>query len=83
MLLIMLTILLPYIVLNGPQKMGLKPMKSIYIALLRLMIEPEVWYVSATSGTAAKTLVEEMGARKLQRQRMHTIRFLRPWENLL
>jgi hypothetical protein len=43
-------------------------MKSIYRALLKLTTVPVLLYVAATSGTAAKIVVLEMGARKLQKE---------------
>jgi hypothetical protein len=42
-------------------------MKSIYKAFVRLIIVPVVPYSAATSGTAAKTVVLDMGDRKLQK----------------
>ena len=53
--------------------MGDKPMKSIYKALLKLMIVPVLWYVAATSGTADKMVVLEIGARKLQKDSSATM----------
>lgn len=58
-------------------------MKSIYRALDILMIDPSVLYVAATSGTADKTVVEEMGARKLQNDTVATMAIFRRSENLL
>jgi uncharacterized protein (UPF0262 family) len=43
-------------------------MKSMYKAFDRFMIVPVVSYSAATSGTAAKTVVLDMGDRKLQNE---------------
>jgi hypothetical protein len=48
-------------------------MNSIYRALLKFMIVPVLLYVAATSGTAAKIVVDEIGARKLQKARSDTM----------
>lgn len=48
-------------------------MNNIYRALLKFMIVPVLLYVAATSGTAAKIVVDEIGARKLQKARSATI----------
>ena len=74
---IKLTLFLPQTSLNGPQTMGERPMKSIYRALDRPMMEPVVLYVAATSGTAESTVVEEMGARKEQYDSRATMTSLR------
>lgn len=41
-------------------------MNARYKALEMLMMAPDVWYSSATSGTADKTAVDETGERKPQ-----------------
>jgi hypothetical protein len=43
-------------------------MKSRYKAFVKLMIVPVVSYSAATSGTAAKTVVLDIGERKLQNE---------------
>ena len=48
-----------------------------YIALLKLMIEPVVLSVPATSGTALSTVVDEIGASKPQMARMQVMIILR------
>ena len=48
-------------------------MNNIYRALLKLMIVPLLLYVAATSGIAAKIVVDEIGARKLQKERSATM----------
>jgi hypothetical protein len=58
---------------NGPQKHGETPINSIYRALDKLIIVPVLLYVAATSGTAAKIVVLEIGARKLQKERSATM----------
>jgi hypothetical protein len=70
----------PYIVLMGPHKHGDRPIQIIYIALLKLMIEPDVLKVLATSGTAARIVVDEMGERKPHRERMAVMACLRRLE---
>lgn len=60
------THLLPYTWLSGPQKQGEMPMNTKYKALLKLMTVPVLLYVEATSGTAAKIVVEDIGAKKEQ-----------------
>jgi len=52
-------------------------MNSIYSALLILMTLPVVPNSAATSGTADSTVVEEMGARKLQYEISATMMSLR------
>lgn len=58
-------------------------MKSMYSAFDILIIDPSVLYVAATSGTADKTVVEETGARKLQKDIAATMIIFRRSENLL
>ena len=65
----------------GPHKHGDMPMKIMYRALDKLMIEPEVLYVAATSGTAAKMVVDETGDRKPHKDRMAVMAYLRRGEN--
>lgn len=48
-------------------------MNTIYRALLKLMIVPVLLYVAATSGTAARMVVEEIGARKEQNDNRATM----------
>ena len=48
-------------------------MNSIYRALLKFMIVPVLLYVAATSGTAARMVVLEIGARKLQKESRATM----------
>lgn len=59
------------------------PMKAMYKALDRLIIDPSQWNVAATSGTADKTVVEEAGARKLQKDMTATMIIFRRSENRL
>lgn len=66
----------------GPQNMGERPMKSWYRALDKLITVPLVLYVAATSGTAARTVVELTGARKEQKERTVTMMIFR-WEGNL
>lgn len=61
----------------GPQKMGERPIKAMYPALLALMTEPVVWNSAATSGVAARMLVLEMGDRKAQNDMTATMTALR------
>jgi len=49
------------------------PMKIMKTPFERLIVVPFVLNVSATSGTAANTLVEEIGERKLQNESKATI----------
>jgi len=58
-------------------------MKSMYKAFETLMIDPSVLNVAATSGTADKTVVEDIGARKLQNDIAATMTIFRRSENLL
>jgi hypothetical protein len=58
-------------------------MKSMYKAFDTLMMEPSVLNVFATSGTAERTVVEEMGARKLQKETTATMTIFRRGVNLL
>jgi hypothetical protein len=74
--------LLPYTCPNGPQNIGDNPMNSMYNALLALMMVPVVLYVAATSGTAASTVVDAMGARKEQKARTDTMPIFFPCVNL-
>jgi hypothetical protein len=60
--------------------MGDTPMKSIYRALLKLMIVPVLLYVAATSGTADRMVVLEIGAKKLQKERSATMMCFREGE---
>lgn len=71
------TVLLPKTWLMGPQPMGEKAMKTMYAALLRLMMEPDVLYSAATSGVADKTLVLDTGERKAQKDSTATMTLLR------
>lgn len=48
-------------------------MNNIYKALLKLMIVPVLRYVAATSGIAARMVVEDIGARKEQYDNRATI----------
>jgi hypothetical protein len=48
-------------------------MKTRYRALLKFMMVPVLLYVAATSGTAARMVVLEIGARKLQKERRATM----------
>lgn len=48
-------------------------MNNIYKALLKLIIVPVLLYVAATSGTAAKMVVEDIGAKKEQKDRRVTM----------
>ena len=48
-------------------------MVSMYSALLRLIIVPVLLYVAATSGTADRMVVLEIGARKPQNERRATM----------
>jgi hypothetical protein len=48
-------------------------MNNIYRALLKLIIVPVLLYVAATSGTAARMVVDDIGARKLQKARSATM----------
>lgn len=56
-------------------------MNAKYKALLASMISPLVLNVLATSGTAAITAVEAMGARKEQYVRITTMQIFRDREN--
>lgn len=58
-------------------------MKIKYSALERLIIEPLVLKVAATSGTAASTAVDEIGARNPQNDRMAVIKIFLLGVNLL
>lgn len=58
-------------------------MKSIYKAFVKFMIVPVVSYCAATSGTAAKTVVLEIGDRKLQNERRVVIIIFLPCGILL
>jgi hypothetical protein len=55
----------------------------MYKAFDTLMMDPSVLNVAATSGTADKTVVEEIGARKLQNDIAATMTIFRRSENLL
>jgi hypothetical protein len=55
----------------------------MYKALDTLMIEPSVLYVAATSGTADNTVVDEIGARKLQNATTVTMMVFRRSEKRL
>lgn len=57
-------------------------MKTRYSALLRLIIEPVVWNVDATSGMALRMAVDEMGDRRPHHAIMATMMFLRWVGNL-
>ena len=70
-------------VLKGPKKQGLNPMKTMYNALDTLMMDPSHPYVAATSGTAESTVVEDTGAKKLQKDKTATMTILRCSENRL
>lgn len=63
--------------LIGAQKQGLSPMNTRYIALLKLMIVPVVANVLATSGTADRTVVDDIGARNPQKASTHVMTTLR------
>lgn len=52
-------------------------MKMRYKALVRLMMAPEVRKVDATSGTALRTVVLEMGARKPHQARTKVMSIFR------
>ncbi len=52
-------------------------MNNMYMALLKLTMLPVESYVAATSGMAERIEVEDMGARKLHRERMQVIMTLR------
>lgn len=52
-------------------------MNTRYRALLRLIIDPVVWNVAATSGMALSTVVEEMGDNSPHHDKTVTIRVLR------
>lgn len=56
------------------------PMKAKYKALLALIILPVVLKVSATSGIPERIDVEEIGARKEQKERTATMMILRDGE---
>jgi hypothetical protein len=58
-------------------------MKSIYKAFVKLMIVPVVLYSAATSGTAAKTVVLDIGERKLQNESKVVIMIFLPGGILL
>lgn len=71
------THLLPYMLIAGAKKQGLSPMNNMYNAFDTLIIDPSVLYVAATSGIAERTVVDDMGARKLQKDiTATTINFL-------
>lgn len=57
-------------------------MKTRYSALLTPKMVAVVSYVLTTSGEAARIEVEEIGARKEQKDRMATIKSFREGENL-
>lgn len=57
-------------------------MNSMYNALLALMMVPVVLYVAATSGTAASTVVDAIGAKKEQKARTDTMPIFFEWVNL-
>jgi hypothetical protein len=52
-------------------------MKTRYIALVKLIIDPVVWNVLATSGMAESTVVDDMGARKPHTPRTNVITIFR------
>lgn len=58
-------------------------MKSIYKAFVKLMIVPVVSYSAATSGTAVKTVVLDIGERKLQNESKVVIMIFLPGGILL
>jgi hypothetical protein len=67
----------------GPKKRGLMPMNARYTAFEILMVDPDVPNVSATSGTADKMAVEDMGERNPQIPKMNVIAFFLRFENRL
>lgn len=52
-------------------------MNTRYNALLRLIIDPVVWKVAATSGIALRTAVEEMGDKRPHHAMTATMRDFR------
>lgn len=76
------TVLRPYTCPIGPQNTGLNPMNTRYRAFVKLIIEPFVLKVAATSGTADKTAVEEIGARNPQKDNTAVITIFLRCENL-
>lgn len=56
-----LTILRPRTEQSGPQIQVLSAMNTRYTALLKLIMDPVVWNVAATSGIALRTVVEDIG----------------------
>lgn len=58
-------------------------MNSMYSAFDTLMIEPSVLNVAATSGTADRTVVDDIGAKKLQNDMTATRIFFRLFEKRL
>ena len=72
-----LTGLRPYTWLTGPHIIGDTPVNTRYSALAMLMMVPVEWYVAATSGVAARTVVLDMGERKAHNESRQTIMSLR------
>ena len=54
----------------------------MYRALLKLMIVPVLLYVAATSGTAARIVVEEIGAKNEQNDKRATMIIFRDGDSL-
>ena len=54
----------------------------MYRALLKLMIVPVLLYVAATSGTAARIVVEEIGAKNEQNDKRATMTIFRDGDSL-
>lgn len=52
-------------------------MNTRYRALLKLIIDPVVWKVAATSGIALRTVVEDMGDRRPHHEMTATMRAFR------
>lgn len=70
---------LPIVWHQGPQKHGLRAMKTRYKALLSPITEPEVLYVEATFGIADSTEVLEIGeSRPVHAMTATMTSFLRP-----
>lgn len=71
----------PYSVERGPHRQGDNPIMIMYRALDMLMMAPDVLYVCATSGTAARIVVELIGARNPHSERMAVMASFRRDEN--